>query len=594
MNVFMGVTTLVDYSQFVLDSESVTVSSEREYAAFQRSHDDLHLKLSNLSNAFTAIFKTIQFQPTTQMRVEVYSDARRIFLGYVDPDTVEFDITGETLTLDAFSINKAFWELAKVTRIRKPTETNATVRTHYVTLERILLDQLLSPTVFRGLFTELAIDTLFINRKIRWWGDAHLYTDPTIGNTGRFRELDPTTTIAELLEAIALYYNAEFSIDEETLKFQMRKRGSVISNQQWNLEDKLLEDSSPTISLQDDERYDYLMTNADLQKPSPPVYTATQLIASETKGFVSVLYGAMFFSWQLTNVLDFGGLELESPLSERTGQYGIFYHGIGGNGEQSSSIWNTVVMTVGSAAANVTKRRLYRQDWVPVFRENYDTAVDPWTGGTYYTGAIITVQEYLARLRNNVQYRLPQIQNIPDRKVVGLPYQVDELEGNGSGLMVDDWRPMHYDAGQTFYAGGNRTGTVWFGYDSVAGTWSTPIFADATSQAPTGKIFEIFPSLRFTNIVATKEILPRNALDVIAFFGGRADFNLDTFVTQWIMMVKARAQLRGEFIGTSYRVGDTVKKPVKFYNSDILPGEELMIERARIGQETSHLEMVTK
>jgi hypothetical protein len=176
--------------------------------------------------------------------------------------------------------------------------------------------------------------------------------------------------------------------------------------------------------------------------------------------------------------------------------------------------------------------------------------------------------------------------------MVGQPYLVAEAPGSVN-VVTDQYRYKHFDAGVKFYSGANQTGNVYYGYDSTAGIWKTPIYTDVDSQVPTGKIFEIFPKLRFTGIVSVKEILPESALDVLAFFGGVSDFSIENFVKQWLMMVRARARLTGEFVGASYRVGDTVKRPVGIYGAEILPGEKLIIERAQIKQESSVLEMVT-
>ena len=129
---------------------------------------------------------------------------------------------------------------------------------------------------------------------------------PTIGLEGLWTRLDPTTTIAELILAVAGEKDAEFYIDPDTLKFTMRPRGQIISDRATteglSLDNPkiLLEESTPVIKVLDEDRYDYV--RLEVGEPTPPTPSFVRFV-DNTVG----IYGEGLIYYAMTLV--FGEFE---------------------------------------------------------------------------------------------------------------------------------------------------------------------------------------------------------------------------------------------------------------------------------------------
>lgn len=534
--------TQTDYSGYLLEKTSIRVGQRRQITDFERSHNDVHLEFSNLDGTFTTLFQGATSVDRFTVAISPDDSDRLIFSGEVEMSSVEFSIDGETVSMNAFNLTKKFWELAKSRKLINPSGGLHEWTKEYTTVTDVLKREFSRNSDIRNLYTDLDIDASFADRPIRGWKAAKDSTDPTIGDSGRYRDLSPDTTIAELLEAFQFYYNAEFFIDDTTQKFSMKPRGGVVSDTQTDLTDKLIEDSSPVIRVTDAAAYDYIHTLLAVPKPPAPLLGSVSA-ADAGRGMIGIK------SWMITYVYSIDDIEMESAASDYSGAYYLGPQTVGGiaRGAKAGLTLPT------SSNTGVMRRRLYRADWSNT-RDGV-TTVD-WYQATGY-------------------------------------YLVMEIADNTTTFVYDDIEVAQ--SAREFFSEAAKRGSVWWGYDYATGTWRAPVVDDGATETPAGKILEVTPVLRFVNPVNRDETLDFNILDMIAFFGGDRDFDLNRLVTQWQIVFTRSQILAGAFEGTNYRIGDTALTPKNYYGSELLRASKLVVVYAdnSLTEDVTDMELAT-
>jgi hypothetical protein len=523
--------SLVDYTEYLFESNEIVLAQERERGAFERTADDVRLMFSNMDLTFTNLFAN---QPSTsRFRVHIVEENRVLFRGEIEWSSIEFDVVEETVSMNVYSLEKRFWELAKITKCYIPRLRNAisprgsiVSLTGYTDVNTVLMYEV-QRTPFSDLFSSMNIAALYSSRPIRNFVDAHTATDTTIGNDGRLKELPEETTVAELLEAFARYYNAEFFIDAETGVFNMQRRNIILNDINTDITNIVLEDASFTLGTVDEEKYDYIQISAKIPKPYAP-----SGVTPFGGGAISNPIVGIYHRWACTWVyLTSDGIELETELSDSylsvptTNYTGYTYN---------------VYVPIGTAG--VVKRNIYRAR----------TSVD---------GSLLT------------NY-----------------FKVGNINDNITTLFYDTNEPSNY----VYAKPPLNSPSTWFGYNELTNSWTT-IQDDGTQEQPSGKIFDATPKLEFMAINNPNENLGVNLSHIADFFGGKNDFNLQNFRDQWKDMMIARKPMFVTVEKLNYRIGDSVVNNNGYHGSEILGTHKFLVKKAsgNLNQETTVLELVT-
>jgi len=256
-----GATT--DITPYLMVEERFVITQETERQAFQRTVDDVRLSLSNMRDVFSGLFA--RTGPTTRWVLEIYGDTRKLFRGDIDNESIDFTQNGKTVTFDAFSSTKLFWDRAKKTFIH-PTDVYIQVGP-YIDLQTLLNHQMVITNLYNNRKIMNGFDAgRYANRQIRIAG---LTTDPDIGNEGLFIYLNDDTTWETFLKACALEYNAEFVMDIDTQVVRMLSRGKGLSSNVRDIDALLKSDSPIDVFWIDDQKIDYLYFMGNVQQPTP-------------------------------------------------------------------------------------------------------------------------------------------------------------------------------------------------------------------------------------------------------------------------------------------------------------------------------------
>ena len=401
---------------FLDNSAQQTVTSELERTAFQRMYADLHFTLSNLSDTFTTYFRSLA--RTDLLEVCVYDDTnRRRFWGHVDSESVTFRLRDKWVDFDAFSTMKRFWELAKLTELYQPSVVGlGGWFDTTVTLSNLLNYQAVYTPIRDGGTTFSAINLGdYASVLVRGYRNSTDY-----GNQGRFQDLKPGTTWFEYLNALALFFNAEFYIDPETYEFRMVQRGTVLSNTLTDLDVILMDDEEATVRLLDSKTCDYIYSFGSL--PTSPPAIARYEPAGESFGGRNGL-AAGVHAWIITFVI--GGSEcLRTERVEFT--------------LPSAGAPHKVWLDIPLGPVGCTGRRLYRKDAndrTGTFRQvkywNDNTTISTYDTTGIALLAVSPVMPYIVNTvwGENAWYSFDEKTNIWGDPVIDIPKGVNKPTG---------------------------------------------------------------------------------------------------------------------------------------------------------------------
>lgn len=495
----MTVTISLDTREFIdlmnpprLDNASdIILSQDREREEFKRTVEDVKLRTSDQQNELTKKFRA--YPITSNWEVNVIDDGRQLFRGRIQRP-ITSDVKEDWLEIQAFSKNKDFWEKAKVTLI--PRTHPGLYKSYYPfdpvqdTLSKVL-PYIVGPLSNDDLFSGIYIDTLYTSRLLRTYGSA----DPTtIGNEGQYVNLDPATTIFELLTATAIYYNAEFFIDPETDLLTMLKRNTVQNDLEHNLDELILNDEEIRYDDSDEKKYDYVEMIAKIPK-------AGQLSNIIQRRRVNLIGTP---SYQMTYTLSSGSSFIESEPSDPA-------------------------YTDQDIDLNNSPSDPYYSDTSFPLRRWFTLPLGP-------TGTI----------KRNVYALVWGVPGSHPKPM--LLFSIDD--NTTTEYVYDGYNPI---SEITLDVAILAPLIFYYRYDETTGAWVTPVVKKLEDDPPPGKIFKIFPDLKFVD--ETGSVKDDNALDIFSFFG--RELNFDTFAEQWldVFITKGRAYCAVKDL--AYRLGDS-------------------------------------
>jgi len=498
----------IDVSRRLIADSDIELTQERERDAFERVISDVKLSLGNIDGTVADLFSSTN--PLTYWDVNIY-DGRCIFWGRVQ-SPITFKLKTKVVEVRVYSIDRTWIDLCNVTYIPMWKYTNKI----YTTLEDILHRVLIGegrPMTEIGI-SEIVVDDVYKNRPIRDTKDSD---DSTIGNYGKFSDLDTTTTVKELLDAISIYYNAEFFVDPETKRFIMKQRSTVISDTEHDLDAVIRGDNDIDVDDTDQKRYDFIKVSIGVPKPGTPEKTDKLIpvkLETNASGTFPVIY-------KYTNVVKSGGIEIETELSDA---FVMEYKFV--------SVMKTI--------------------WLPIFK-----IAQPPTG---------TVRQNIYRLRleneNWFELYTSVVVDSGGLLVINPKFEFD------LDVVLRDWTPIT-QSGRVGneWAHTSPSGDVFLRYDEFTGLWDDNIVEAVGTPAPkVGVIFEVNPQLRFYGRYSYS-VKPFSIVDSFYFFG--AETNMDAFKTQWLDMFRLRKPLRCTVKGTNYKYGDSFVShraaPGKYY-----------------------------
>jgi len=535
--------TLNDITEKLDADSDLILTQELERDAFERVVDDVRLKATNLDGFFGTLF--LSTLGTTRWIVTISEDARVLFKGEIDNTSIDFGLVQEWVEFDVFSFTKVFWDRAKTTKLLDPRGgTFIELSTEYTTVEDVLRRELGRGTtlargqVWEDLFTEFDVDSTYKDRRIRGWTNSR---DTEVTNFGRYRELNPNTKVEELLQAMSIYYNAEFFIDPETEKFTMRKRGSVLNDLKTDVDDIVLDDAPISVRWLDDRKYDYIHLALRITQTENVEIDSISLF-QPTTGTGTGLKKGGDYSYRVTTIINNEELSAGEP---------VFIGLPLAATAPASFVWQ-VKLKIPVFAFEAASRRLYRTDssgeepyyLLKEFKENETT-------------------EFTDQLGDAFLILLPVLGDVVLEAVVG----------------------------------------VWLRYDESAGTWDSLIVEkEGVENTPVGEIFDVTPELRFMEPTEKFAALVERGFrlsDQFFFFGAENsndDNALQVYREQWIDVFRTKRKIVTSVKGLKFRIGDSmVSKNGLFPNDLTLNDKRMLIKRSsnNLTQERTTLELLT-
>jgi len=272
-------------SNYILQSSDPILTMEWERSAFEKVVEDVSFVLDDSDFTFSNLFKGKPVSTIFNIRIEL--NGSLVFLGKIFYKSIRFNPIKETCSFDVFSSLKDFWTQAKQTGVaRKERANSADATTHFTTLSYILKREFIDPdnhlengikvgtNRYSSLFTNLSVHASLANSPIRGWALASTYVNPQIGNNGRYRNL--LGTHADLLNALTIWYNAEFHIDYAASALVMNPRYLPINSTPYNgapyeLSTIARDDNEIYLQFHDDKKYSWIHTlyyYGDVVKPN--------------------------------------------------------------------------------------------------------------------------------------------------------------------------------------------------------------------------------------------------------------------------------------------------------------------------------------
>ena len=422
-----------DITEYLDDDSDIVLAQEHELKAFLRTVDDVRLKCSNLDGEFST---WLGAPSSVKPRIRIDVDEETLFRGEIE-QPVTFNIVDEWINFDCFSLTKAFWEICTRTRVSKAEQVQS--REDLYSTVQAILEYEITQERFGHLLRGLQIASQYAGRQIRW----SAYTaDERTGNHGRYTDLDPRTTLDELLKAMTVYYNADIFIDPQTQLLVMTHRDEILNDVNHQLDDNLEDDEAIDVQVCE-EKVDYISLALNATKPTAPSFGRQyNRDSSKFKGLAKGRY-----RWAVTFVYRLGDKSSESNLGDKTESHelsgGDPNPNPGAPSQNISYVYGMRLTDIKTGPQGCIARRIYRT------RNTGD--------GTFFLAGSID---------------------------------------NNSDTLYDDYMPDNELGGPA--TEGNPSGMIWMSYDETVDGWNADIYGDTSElNTPTGNIFDIAPKLRF-------------------------------------------------------------------------------------------------
>jgi len=611
-----GINEEYDVTSYIDKDTEIVVNKEHSRTAFEVVYSDVRLTFSNMDSFFYELFA----DNPAEWVVTIINEAINHFGGEIEKSTISFDCVAEKVSFDVFSTNKIFWERAKTTKINH--NFTADEKTYEYSTLLHLLHFNLHPDYtenFRDLFNTITIldksnypakyDYDYAGRTIRWyhygylfdivsmsvedsrihlgvtvpysegdvvviWGvegavcnwegrpvdingchvvasvsgesftllRVHIDTAGTGGQvmefprntagfpaelpfndsiTGRYADLDDGMTVAELLEALEVSYNAEFVVDFFNHSLIMKRRQSPNEEAAKSIDGIVCDDGGVELIIEDQDKYDYLYTVTKAEEAPAPILKS------------------------LTDGDAYGNYATEPPDVE-------FY----------------VSNFIGDKEIALSKPLVVHRVWLTV-------------QGRWYTRqyVVLTIPPGIPGTTKRAIYST--VLGKPD---LGVRKRID-ISGNdayewtdlgGYGAVLPTWL--------------NEPIAGWIRYDETTLAWEDPIIDafNGANRPEQGKIFEVYPKLRFVNTVTRSPVSSQTLFDVFCFFG--KDTTLTNIKENWKPLFLTTAVMKCRVLGMDFKDSDEITRPqYPFLNT--LNSNNFRVLKANVNLTTEETEL---
>jgi len=269
-----GVATTIDVLQHggVDEQQAPIITNQRERFSRERVVEDCSIRVSRIDGTLGTFMQGISGTTRIDMTIE-NEPGETLFKGIVDTKDLITQFAQETTTFNAQVAFKKFWDRASNVKINlnfTPPEKGFT----FVTLEYLLKKNLTEDSTFTDYFTDVDVITGTRNRggfSIRYYADGR-----RLSYLGKYKDLDPNTSVADLLRGIMKVLNLESFIDVDTGVLTFWTRRDKIRDAQHPIDDLLREDVEPEILPFGAKKFDYVYGFSTLDAVPAPRFSRFQ------------------------------------------------------------------------------------------------------------------------------------------------------------------------------------------------------------------------------------------------------------------------------------------------------------------------------
>jgi hypothetical protein len=285
----------VDYTDKLLEDGLATLTQELERGAFRRVVSDLALELSDLYRTFTNLFAGVL--GTTRITIKITEGNEIRFAGLLDLENLKFNVSNKRFTCDAFSQEAEFWGVVENVKVWGPLAGNTGAVPFLPTF--ISLDEFIDWQIqYTGLKDRLPwlkgydIGSEYSDNVIRLANHSSEY-----GDWGRLVDMDPETSLADVLDILAIWNNAEYYVDYDTGRLQFVKRAQPRVATATDIDSILLDQPEAEIQLLDDQKFDYVRVFSTVTPPAPTFNAYALISPADTDTFYGVPGPQPQYAW---------------------------------------------------------------------------------------------------------------------------------------------------------------------------------------------------------------------------------------------------------------------------------------------------------
>ncbi len=212
-------------------NEDISLTIERERDVFVKTNSDLSLNFSNLIkiNGTQTIFSYLNSKiKTNKFRIKISFEDKIVFDGYVENESISYQIEDETLSLNAFAIEKEFWKrceniLFSDVNLWTTNDTGNGLTETFGNVFNLLKDKLNERQYFSDIITTLELDVLGTQNDMSIFGRRILLRNNTL-QSGLYWLDREKLNLKDFFEIIINVFNLEFKIDYDNKKGIFQKR----------------------------------------------------------------------------------------------------------------------------------------------------------------------------------------------------------------------------------------------------------------------------------------------------------------------------------------------------------------------------------
>lgn len=623
----IGAATEVDLTPYLDDDSETRLSQSSEDSAFQREVDDVHLKLSDRDGTFSRLFAGTS--GLTKWVVTIADSGRTLFRGQIKNRTITLTPDDLWMECDVFSMNRAFWDVAKQTKVHTRIgrtsggfEKSEIYKTLQYVLERELTGLYRSENAFDGLFNGFD------------WGGYD--SDPIrFSKLSVYQSSNRTTFYADsVVEDGTNFGGVPFQIGSYITAFQKEKDGTLRNvygriNRTINANGQIFVDNwedaigglppngrltfsvgvHPSIgldglwtSLDPDTTMDELLQAVAKEK------NAEFFIDPETQKFTMRARRAVLNDRANTESLNIDTVLLEGDVKPKIqliddNQYDYVKINLGDIRPPKPTY---VSQTQKNESGGLYGYGDYYYQ-LTLMLDNFETNGSDILN-VYIPGSSLSDPVWDRKAWVKLIIPASDIPGVTSRRLYRSDFSDPEkklrfltsFEGNTQTTYTDkthhifDGADPYLIANTLYPPQENQSVGMWIRYDETTAQWEDPVFnlADAVT-APQGNILDVTPSLQFVTLNDKTKRVDNPEYHTMKFFG--SENYSEKYRDRWKPEFQTRRRVTAGVMGLNYRVGDTIRSRNMIFGNDITSDDRLLIRKASnlLKQEETELEMVT-